>query len=314
MSVQERTIVNEAEEEAKRNRKKILGLFPVSSSNKKPSSQAGSGTATPNPEGTPRKSSAGNKDGALDDEDDDLPPREADIGDLNHPSMSRESLATEDDPEVRAIPKTAGFDFQAISRELGKDIDVDRLRVTEPAKMDLQRQESLQPPERSGSAPPMSATSPSFTRSSHTRSSVAFATDDDDDDVGDIAGSTRQLSLNFQGSNSALDIPSWDRPVSTSPSPSGLASISPPITESTLKAPTFSFNAWSSSDLPRPALTTSTSHSMPTRAAPPARPHPPEFMANPFASGDAENNTGSNGISRSWGKKVDDQWAEKNPW
>ena len=64
--------MDEAEEEAKRNRKKILGLFPRSASGK--NSRSTSGSATPNPD---RKST----DEHVED-DDELPPRESEDGSL----------------------------------------------------------------------------------------------------------------------------------------------------------------------------------------------------------------------------------------
>jgi hypothetical protein len=72
------------------------------------------------------------------------------------------------------------------------------------------------------------------------------------------------------------------------------------------------------------------------RAAPPARPHPPELTANPFAfggngSGDSSGagiggastngsgngkGVGGGGFFGGWGKKAEEeeQWATKNPW
>ena len=328
MTKQERTIVNEAEEEAKKNRKKILGIFPRS---KKSGSQPGSGSATPNPSATtPTKTS-----GEYEYDDDDLPPREGDIGELNHPDQSTDSL--NDDESVKGISKTAGFDFKAISRELGKDIDVDKLparpEVVQPRVVPVVKVESLPPLERSGSAPPLSFATQGDeenTRPIQSPRSIlsprSFGADGDDDDIGDIAGSTQQLSIH---SASNLDLPSWGR---TSPSavpdrisPSDFqASISPPITSpSSSKTASYGFNAWSTSS-------TSSAPVAPIRSAPPARPHPAEFLANPFAA-DQERETDKKESSfgfglGGWGKKAEDPWSsakkgsssrreeEHNPW
>jgi hypothetical protein len=404
MSVQERTIVNEADEEAKRNRKKILGLFPVNNNNNNKgkttsASQAGSGTATPHHDANARRSGSLDKSNSYDYDEgdaDDLPPREADIGESTHrldSNESRDSIATsmEEDPEVKAIPKTAGFDFQAISRALGKDIDVERLKVSEPSRIDasLRRDMSVQPPERTGSAPPPSstATDTSFSiegntvtssfnsRPANARSTTVFASegggdnntddhgDDDDDDAGDIAGPSHSGK-----GGPPLDIPSWERPqlAFASFSTSDLSRVSPSLSSSdtnlnvgagsSFRTPSFNFNAWSSSSSTTtadPSQSNSTSPgtnsfpmsnrsvsasqaAMPIRSAPPARPHPPELMANPFASAGAGFGEDDDEVARDrdtakstnpkgsglgagaglpgWGKKPEDKWAESNPW
>jgi hypothetical protein len=193
-----------------------------------------------------------------------------------------------------------------------------------------------QPLERSGSAPPLSqdpieeqGSKPATIRSASVITLPrSFGGDgDDDNDVGDIAGSTRELSMQ---STSSLEMPSWDQPVA-SPSFISPASytrdsgISPPVSAaSSSKASTssFGFNAWS---------TPSNSGMLP-RAAPPARPHPAEFLANPFAAPSGESATEKKDGSGSgfglggWGRKTDDSWSggggkksstrleEENPW
>lgn len=328
MTKQERTIVNEAEEEAKKNRKKILGIFPRS---KKSGSQPSSGSATPNTATSAKKTS-----GEYEYDDDDLPPREGDIGELIHPNQSNDSV--NEDESVKGISKTAGFDFKAISRELGKDIDVDKLPVrpedVQPRVVPVVKVESIPPLERSGSAPPLSFGSDvtqdtrSIPSARSTLSPRSFEADGDDDDIGDIAGSTQQLSIH---SASNLDLPSWGR---SSPSPQDRISptsfqdrISPPIpspTSASSKSSSYGFNAWSqSSNTSAPA--------QPIRSAPPARPHPAEFLANPFAAEqEAEKKENSYGFGLGgWGKKSDDPWSsgkksnssssgrreeEHNPW
>jgi hypothetical protein len=304
MSVQERTIVNEAEEEAKKNRKKILGIFPRS---KKTGSQTGSGTATPHSASSatpPRKNSVDY------DDDDDLPPREGDIGELNHPNQSNDSVNTEDE-SVKGISKTAGFDFKAISRELGKDIDVDKLPARpEEAQPRVVPVVKVEPLERSGSAPPLSfAPEPQEAiRPAAPRAPRTFGGDGDDDDIGDIAGSTQQLSMH---SASNLDLPAWDRIVT---SPTAMEDrISPPIPSPSSNKTSYGFNAWSAPS------------NVPVRSAPPARPHPAEFLANPFAAPEREEKKDSSfgfGLG-GWGKKTsEDPWSgkksggmeEHNPW
>ncbi|EIW66799.1 hypothetical protein TREMEDRAFT_70052 [Tremella mesenterica DSM 1558] len=242
MSVQERTIVREAEEEEEANptRKKILGIFPRQS--KRSASGVKTPTTTSNSEKAavaggvvPIPSSPG--------DDDALPPRE-DEGDIGLASTSaarsQESLATEEDAEVRGIPKTAGFDFAAISRELGKDVKVDSLPTPSPS---ISISPIFQPtPERTGSAPPIT--------------------------------SSFKSSFNF------------------------------------------GFNAWTAPN----SVSTDAKVAVPMRSAPPARPHPPELMANPFANNSTLDIKDTSGGSVTWDKKlsgvngVDEQWAEKNPW
>lgn len=343
--------MNEAEEEAKKNRKKILGIFPrskKSSSNSKP----GSGTATPSGDGSasasaPKSASSthtSKKSGEYeyDDDDDDLPPREeeGDIGDLGY--NPDPSLVKEEEEAVKNIPKTAGFDFAAISKALGKDIDVDKLPVPPEARSKPDPVvpvpaivvEDRPPLERAGSAPPSAnrdqqEEGPGFTSKTQARS---FGMEGDDDDMGDIAGPTRDLSIHSH-SSSTTDLPSWDRPSAISPSPLATDSTSPGLPTSSFGG----FNAWS----PAPSLSPSTtpfSANGPIRSAPPARPHPAEFMANPFASGGPEEKDREQGQGKkndglggfgfgNWGKKSedpwssssssskrDDQWADKNPW
>lgn len=298
MSVQERTIVTGAEEEAIRNQKRILGIFP----RRDKGSRTVSGSTTPLPDSRNSSDQPGQK---VDDyDDDDLPPREeADLGQMPTAAQSKDSILVED-ATVKAIPKTAGFDFKAISKELGKDIDVDKLRLLDTKRVELARASTL---ERSGSAPPVSVQvptleggrsggdGPQMVRSASYAQPTAQEEQNDDDDEGDIASSSvRQISLS--------DVPSWERPFPLTPSKESLPS--PPI-----KSPAYSFNAWSN-----PSSSTTSSSFFPQRSAPPARPHPPEFMANPFAAAVEDTSPGENGHA-GWGKKgTDEQWAEKNPW
>lgn len=335
------------------NRKKILGIFPRSRS-KKPSSKPGSGTATPSDKQPKSASSTGPKksgehDG-YDDDDDDLPPREeeGDIGDLGHGRDRSPSSIKEEEEAVKNIPKTAGFDFAAISKALGKDIDVDRLPVPPEARSRAPIPSSIvvedRPPlERSGSAPPSAnrdepepeadeqvegGDEGSLSKSHIHHPSRSFGTEGDDDDIGDIAGSTRDLSIHSH-SASTTDLPNWDRPSATSPL--STESTSPGLPTSSFGG----FNAWSPSPSPSPSpvpTPTIFTANGPIRSAPPARPHPAEFMANPFAVDEREKKSepGSGFGFGNWGKKAedpwtslsssatkktgDDQWAEKNPW
>jgi hypothetical protein len=283
MSIQERTIVNEDEEEAKKQPKKILGIFPGRSK-----SRVTSGTTTPN-SNTPRPS-VSSPSQPYDDDDDDLPPREEE-GDLGSQRMnglgaaSTDSLAEE--AEVKAICKTAGFDFKAISKELGKDIDVNTLKQpAEPATRSSIPSLPSAPLERSGSAPPPQAIQvtiqppaesaiPSMTRSaSYVPPPQRFSEEND----GDISGNASPATM------SGMDMPLWGRQ----------SSISPPLSSS-ITIPNF---GWGSS---------ASSSTLSLRAAPPARPHPPELTVTPFAS------AGMSGVDP-WGSKKEEDLATTNPW
>ncbi|KAK4687619.1 hypothetical protein P7C73_g2499, partial [Tremellales sp. Uapishka_1] len=178
MSIQERTVVNEEEEAAKANKKKILGLFPRSSGSK-----GTSGAVTP---------SSASKTPPNDD-DDELPPRET-AASPALPSSARHSLettATDEDSELKAIPKTAGFDFRAISKELGKEIDVDRLPIKAPTPLAVSPIEVkfASQLERSESAPPF-------------KQQLSSASEDEED-ISTSTNGLRQLSF---------EEPSWDKP------------------------------------------------------------------------------------------------------
>lgn len=262
MNIQERTIVNEAEVEAK-TKSKILGLFPRSTK-----SRSTSGSATPEPiqQGDIRRPGPGERSTSYDDADadEDVPPREV-----------------EEEEAVKAIPKTAGFDFAAISKELGKEIDVDRIKI--PSGREEERLEWGG--ERTGSAPPLAPEEfvPVMTRAM-SFSDSSTREEEEEENTPPIQ------NLNLRTSD---DTAAWDRPSSP-------ISQSPNIVISPTSSPYYpSSNAWSqptSASIPRPA--------------PPARPHPPEFMANPFATD--EKKSGGWG----WGKKQKslEEEAIKNPW
>lgn len=326
MSVQERTIINEAEEDGKRNRRKLLGIFPRSSG--RPTK---SGSTTPK-SGTQSRKTSGKGAAAADEEEADLPPREdgahtptprvtsgSGTVDMSHSAgVSKDSLATtatEDEPDVKAIPKTAGFDFSAISRELGKDIDVSKIK--EPSNP-VRPAFAVSPaggssgPERSGSAPPLAPTAaePSVEAQSEYRASER---DDHANDTPPAASAATRSMADL-----TLEMPSWDRPASVRLPDAPSANLSPPLASESGSAGWRSnafggggsaSNAWSSSP-----FASSTSSAIP-RAAPPARPHPPEFMANPFASAGA-NDTAPGGGLAGWGRKSpeEDDLATKNPW
>jgi len=315
MSVQERRIVNEAEEEAKKNRGKILGIFPR---------RAGSGSNTP----TGRKSAdLQTKTSTEYDDGDELPPREeADLGtmapstaeidldpkereELERRRKAEEEAQRAEERALAAIPKTAGFDFSAISKELGKEIDLAKLDRPEPRREQPSPLPSAAtfPPERSGSAPPISVDQPSNPpMGSHLPRSMSYAPDEDDE--GDITFASNQaskLSLNDMGMASSP----WDQP-----RPSSVASVSPPVSSTSAKSPAFNFgfNAWSTPANAAPPAASG----MPMRAAPPARPHPAELMANPFAStGPAGGFGASNGFGSERAEwKKDEELATNNPW
>ncbi|KAL1410336.1 hypothetical protein Q8F55_004344 [Vanrija albida] len=307
--VNERYIVmdEDEEEEMRKKQKKILGIFP-----RKKGSKPGSVGSTP------RASTSTNPEPktSTDDNDDELPPREetatpprleqeeADLGE-RHPATTRSSMS-QDEAAVH-IPKTAGFDFAAIAKELGKDIDVDKLKDPSRDPNNHATSPGLTPPahpERTGSAPPASLPSPRPSSDDPlpppARSQSALVGLPVDDD-GDIA-ITAQKALALETT------PSWDRPA---PPPVDVSAWSAP--PQTHKAPSvFGFNAWSTPAAPP----TGSFSSSGMRAAPPARPHPAELMSNPFA--DSGNGGGGGlpplGRTGSWGKKDDDKMALENPW
>lgn len=343
MNVQERTIVNEAEEEAKKDRKKILGLFPRSAK-----SRSTSGSTTPLPSGPIQQGDItrpgpGARSTSYDDADadEDMPPREGahTPGTPSQPAaaVSIESIATvEEDEAVRKIPKTAGFDFAAISKELGKEIDVDKIKVPSGREVESEGEEGkfrwdgertgsapppvsvvVRPPPGEAEAEPKGMYQPTLLRSASydfsSRSAEATnGEDDDEESVGDIAATAvRELNL-----RSPSDTAAWDRPSPLRSSSSSSFAISPSNT-SPYTYPTS--NDWSH---PQSSSSPYGSSSIP-RPAPPARPHPPEFMANPFAGGDESKKSGGGGTGGAngsgmwgWGKKqksLEDE-AIKNPW
>ena len=305
MSVQERIVVTEEEEEARRNQKKILGIFP-----RRSGSKANSGHATPNPRTSTEKpdekttEDEGDDLPPREDSDDDLPPREDDNGDIGIPESGPDPRAEErkrakqEAEALQAIPKTAGFDFAAISKELGKDINVERL--PDPSREPVTPLPAPAPPiDRAGSAPPPEASHftapepepspPILARSSSYMDAFQNREGMDGDITTSLESVTAGLSLN--------DLPAWERPMPRESSPwdqpvpaprASSPSISPPLSASTKSI--FNFNAWSSA-----------ANSLPGRAAPPARPHPAEYM------------TGGDG--RGYTKKEEDlATGTQNPW
>lgn len=307
MDVQERTIVNEAEETAKQDHKKILGIFP----RQMQGSHTSSGSITPNLNDSKKTSLDRDRKASVDDYDEDaneLPPREeVDIG-IKSPIRNDDKIsAEEEEAAIKAIPRTAGFDFQAISRVLGKDVEMEPPRQPQPRYAQAPVLQAAVP-ERTGSAPAVTVVPPARNdapRNPTMLRSASYAVpsrDQMEEDEGDIAFSTPQ-PLN-------LDDTTWDRPT---PSTSSFQpTSSPTLQASTLKLPSFSrWNAWSASSGPNAMALP-----IPSRSAPPARPHPAELMANPFANGGTDGV--ANGILGGWGKtkegQEEEQWATKNPW
>lgn len=310
-------MVNAEEELAKKKRNKVLGIFPVRGDG----ARSASGSSTPTANGVAVDAAGGvvaPRRGSIEeyDEDADEPPREeADLGDLSSPGAEASHVVhqvvdREEEESVKDIPKTAGFDFDAIGRELGKDIDPDKLRPDpQPNPIPMPPADAL---ERTGSAPPISiavhsGTSDPFSPSRLARSAsyvhTARTPEEEDDDAGDITRSTSDLTV--------TDMPSWGRP---DPSPPVSASAG---SSSSLKLPAIGgWNAWSGPTTEAPPRLPSPS----LRAAPPARPHPTEWMDNPFASASSGLGSGTNisangfgawGSARSKGPEED---ATKNPW
>ncbi|WWC68750.1 uncharacterized protein I206_102684 [Kwoniella pini CBS 10737] len=354
MSVQERRIVDEAEEVAKQNRRKILGIFPVNNNNK-PGGNLGSGTSTPNPDKEKNGESStlptpGPGGGYEYEEDDDLPPREeTDLGELPGSASSSKDLELEqeenrrimlqrqeeekkkDEEAMKSISKTAGFDFKAISQALGKDIYLDQLKQPEPFKHHSGPLSEVRIPlERSGSAPPPvvndSPTEENTWSSAKLPSTSSFSRVDGNDveDEGDITTSmTRGLSLS--------DLPSWEKPqIPINPEQEQDEEEKEEAetkSSSVFKSPVFSWNAWNSTSGNIPTANEILKDTpKPVRFAPPARPHPKEFInMNPFMS--TNEGWGNNPTQSSMGmikndsdferdkkRKEDEDEAETNPW
>lgn len=335
MSVQERRIVNEAEEEAKSQKKKVLGIFP------RRAATSGSGTSTP----VERKSSDIREQakGEYEMEDDDLPPREeADLGSMAPSTADHDDSKEREEAEKRrkveeearkaeeralqAIPKTAGFDFSAISKELGKEIDLQKLKE-EPVRESPLPTVMTSPVDRTGSAPPEVWVDPPVESARIQRSHSSFGSrslsSDDVDDSGDITFATNQARQLFLADTASWSQPATsplDRPTSISPSLS---------TSSSSKSFNYGFNAWSNpSSTPNP-FDRGPSPTPSLRSAPPARPHPAEFMMdNPFANVQTNGNNGSSanigGGGNLWGSKMEtgsiktwkreEELANNNPW
>lgn len=332
MSVNER--ITEEEEEARR-KKKILGIFPR---RKKKTKRRGSDDSGSTMSGTAsgRVSSTYNDI----DEDDMLPPREehpadntggntgagseepeeADLGE--RPSQAdieaAEAAAAAEKEAISRIPATAGFDFAAISRELGKEVDPDKpVDATSPRPVPGVRLPS--PLNRTGSAPPPLPPTPDEqpTPPAPQRSNSAFDGRDSSalglpvDDDGDIAITAQKLSVQD----------AWDRPAWPESSPNLAAS--PARAPSPPPKGLFGFNAWASSTSPSGShspLPPSGSYDMDGKLmAPPARPHPAEFT-NPFASSGmgalGPSPIGEPAHAAGWNKRAadDEKMALENPW
>lgn len=369
MNQQERVIVNEEEEEAKRNKSKILGIFSRANKTKN-----GSGASTP----IDRKSSSATASkrtsyDAADEDDDDLPPREVSAKEGSSPSQgdlgmgqnpSTDSLAhaqikaaqKAEEDAVRHIPKTAGFDFAAISKVLGKDIDVDKIKVDDGNRGKGGDGPQVSPIavntdgiERSTSVPPrvnisVHAAPEEVPRSSlrdvergsgygavngigrSSSYSVPIRTEDDEGDItfgADTSGAdvwgrrpsppderSSRLSPSALSSASAAASASASSQTSVWGKTSPVASppISPPTSATSPFANIggFGFNAWANSSSSSSSASTSAATSYTsggTRAAPPARPHPPELsgIQGGFASAFTGAGTGSSSNTRGVG-------------
>lgn len=142
MSIQERIIITqEEEEEARKKKNKVWGIFPRSK-------KSNSGRSTPTTQLPPSFES--DKKGSAEYVDDDETTRRSGLspGEPESPRSTGSSLD---------LPKTAGFDFKAISKVLGKDVDPEhvRLKMPPPYKPAEESIQSAPPPiERTQSAPP----------------------------------------------------------------------------------------------------------------------------------------------------------------
>lgn len=333
MSVNER--INEEEEEARR-KKKILGIFPrrKKRTTRRGSNDSGStmsGTASGRVSSTyndmdedelpPREEHApaaakitGDKDGAVVAE-----PEEADLGE--RPTQAdieaAEAALAAEEQALKTIPATAGFDFAAISRELGKDLDPDHLpNAPSPRPVPAVRLPS--PLGRTGSAPPPLPPTPDEapTPPGPVRSNSAYDARDSSalglpvDDDGDIAITAQKLSV-----QDAWDRPAWPESSAGAGGSGSERAPSPP------PKGLFGFNAWAGSTSPSGSvspLPPSGSYDMDGKLmAPPARPHPAEFT-NPFASGMGlgPSPIGEPAHAAGWNKRAADeeQMALENPW
>lgn len=163
MSVQERIIINEAEEELakERARTKIWGIFP-----RKKAAAPKSGRSTPMPVQQPpsfqtdkdAKPGSEYTDADADDDDDSRTEVGGDKAGMSTPRSGESSID---------IPKTAGFDFKAISKVLGKDVDPSHVKLEMPKEVTTPNGTNLRPAQpplaRSESAPPPAETSLSET-------------------------------------------------------------------------------------------------------------------------------------------------------
>jgi hypothetical protein len=313
--VQERYIVLDEEEEVRKKEKKILGIFP-----RRKKTGNGSQPSTPLPPGA--SDGSGSRAGTPAIDDDDLPPREEeaisqlqdedgqDGGDIGGGGKARrtasEEAAAAEAAAMRAIPEHAGFDFAAISKELGKDIDLHKLRdpgahyAGSPVSPRVAPVVPAPAPERTGSAPlpvpPSPSPSTSFPPAPVRSASTRAPEDEDEDAGGDIGGPTTAVR------GLAIDMPAWGasegwgQPSARLTSPSAPAAVAAPSSSSSSAASVFGFNAWSK-DSSSPAAPSGSFGPDGMRAAPPARPHPAN-ITNPFAG--------------AWGDK--EKMTMENPW
>lgn len=323
MSIQERIIITKEEEEARlRREKKIWGVFPRLKSNK---SSNGKSTPTLPPSfggvvGVNKDKSAAHEEYNEDDEEAHHARPSMSSGastpthlNVPHPlnglGGSGGSNTANSSQTSLDIPKTAGFDFAAISRELGKNVDPANGGVIRDVPVGGPVSALSCPPslDRTGSAPPPT-----------TGTIKAVGADADDGDVGRVSdrpdvGSRRETSLGtFAPPPSSASTPSlalqdddalsWRRPAIPTRTSTGISSSSSESNSSNtastggrgLNLPSFAIsNEWST-PAPAPVLGSSTSSSSfgfgfggsgtrsyggNVKMAPPARPFPAEFLS-----------------------------------
>lgn len=198
LSIQKRTVVNEQEEEQRKAKSKLWGLFP-----RKQGSTSGQSTPKVNPPPSFSHPSSSGKAEEYDEGEDD-----GDIGKggVYTPPVSTPSsrLAVPNQPITQPssaanstadLPATAGFDFKKISDVLGKNVDPEEVTLPQPSIVVPESVRQLRdraPLERAESAPPLDhqrepasssqdrSTSPAFPRDPPSRPNTSVSQNDNE--------------------------------------------------------------------------------------------------------------------------------------
>jgi hypothetical protein len=360
MSVQERIMITKDEEEARlRREKKVWGVFPRLGGGGKSNNKLSTPTLPPSFGGVvsiPKKGEGNRSMDYVEDEDEDgvdQPRPQTDITivpvkpsyPVTNEGLSASTLGSGSGSASASstslnIPKTAGFDFAAISRELGKNVDPSNGGVirSEPVGGgggggSVTGFEVPQPPplDRSGSAPPLilgtGMDRPDMVRRETSSVSGTPVRHSEETESWDSTTTT------------TTTIPDRQTPLRTMTNISTLSSSSEESTPSysaiSSRVPFVMANEWSA---PAPATatasvaTSSSSGGGIGKMAPPARPFPMEYLTTESGSSslsslsfgigglrrgdddDGDGDIGRNSVNVGMGKK--DRWAEaeSNPW